>query len=61
MRKCTVHVSVWFDDLKAENTDDAREAIKQALVGMHDHCTTELSAALEAIGASDVHMTTVVF
>jgi hypothetical protein len=61
MRKCTVHVNVWFDDMMAENTEDAHEAIKQALVSMHEHCVGELSAALESIGARDVHLETVVF
>ena len=61
MRKLTVHVNVWFDDLAAESTDDARDAVKLALVGMHDHCQNELTTALESIGAKDIRMQTVVF
>lgn len=61
MRKLTVHVNVWFDDMAAESSDDARDAVKQALVGMHDHCRGELAEALEAIGAKDVRVETLVF
>jgi hypothetical protein len=61
MRKLTVHLNVWFDDLAAESTDDARDAVKLALVGMHDHCHSELTTALHDIGAKDVRMETVVF
>ena len=61
MRKLTVHLNIWFDDLAAENTDDAREAVKLALVSMHDHCNSELTSALESIGAKDVRMDTVIF
>ena len=61
MRKLTVHLNIWFDDLAAESTDDARDAVKQALVGMQDHCQSELSIALEAIGAKEVRLQTVVF
>jgi hypothetical protein len=49
------------DDLAAENTDDARDAVKLALVSMHDHCRDELSIALNDIGAKDVRLETVVF
>jgi len=61
VRKCTVHVNVWFDDMMAENIDDARDAIKQVVFDMHEHCVSELSAALESIGAKDVRVQTVVF
>jgi len=61
MRKLTVHVNLWFDDLAAESTDDARDAVKQAIFAMHDHCRGEFVDALEAIGAKDVRMETVVF
>ena len=61
MRKLTVHLSIWFDDMAAESTDDAVEAVKQSLASMHDHCRLELSDALEAIGAKDVKIQTVVF
>ena len=61
MRKVTVHLNVWFDDLHAESTDDAADAIKQALCQMHDHCTGELADALATIGARDVRLETVVF
>ena len=61
MRKLTVHLNIWFDDLAAESTDDARDAVKQALVSMHDHCNAELAAALNDIGAQDVRLETVVF
>lgn len=61
MRKLTVHLNIWFDDLAAESTDDARDAVKAALIGMHDHCNTELTTALESIGAKDIRMDTVVF
>ncbi len=61
MRKLTVHLNIWFDDMAAESTDDARDAVKQALAGMHEHCTGELTDALAAIGAKDVRLETVVF
>jgi len=61
MRKLTVHLSIWFDDMAAESTDDASEAVKQALVSMDSHCHGELEAALESIGAKDVKIQTVVF
>lgn len=61
MRKLTVHLNVWFDDMAAESTDDARDAVKQALVGMHEHCRSELADALEAVGAKDVRLETLVF
>ncbi len=61
MRKLTAHVIVWFDDMAAESSDDARDAVKQALVGMHPHCQAEITDALEAIGAKDVRLETVVF
>jgi hypothetical protein len=61
MRKLTVHLSIWFDDIAAESTDDAADAVKQALIGMHDHCTSEFTDALVSIGAKDVRLETVVF
>jgi len=61
VRKLTVHLNIWFDDLAAENTDDARDAVKLALVGMEDHCQNELAIALESIGAKEVRLQTVVF
>jgi hypothetical protein len=61
VRKLTVHLNIWFDDLAAESTDDARDAVKLALVSMHEHCQGELSTALESIGAKDVRLETVVF
>jgi hypothetical protein len=61
MRKLTVHLNIWFDDLAAESTDDARDAVKLALVSMHDHCKSELATALHDIGAKDVRLETVVF
>ena len=61
MRKLTVHLNIWFDDIGAENTDDARDAVKLALVSMHDHCRGELATALHDIGAKDVRLETVVF
>jgi hypothetical protein len=61
VRKLTVHLNIWFDDIAAESTDDARDAVKQALVSMHDHCRGELATALNDIGAKDVRLETVVF
>lgn len=61
MRKLTVHLSIWFDDMMAESTDDAADAVKESLSRMHDHCQSELSDALELIGAKDVRLETVVF
>lgn len=61
MRKITVHLHIWFDDMMAESTDDARDAVKQALVTLHDHCRDEMTCALEAIGARDVRLETVVY
>ncbi|OZB37539.1 MAG: hypothetical protein B7X50_12395 [Alishewanella sp. 34-51-39] len=61
MRKLTVHLNIWFDDVAAESTDDARDAVRQALVQMHEHCTDEVTLALESIGAKDVRLDTVVF
>ena len=61
MRKLTVHLNIWFDDMAAESADDARDAVKQALVAMHDECENEVAEALREIGAKDVRMETVVF
>lgn len=61
MRKLTVHLHLWFDDMKAENTGDAREAVESAVVSMRDHCQAELANALESVGATDLKMETVVF
>ena len=61
MRKLTVHLNIWFDDMAAETTDDARDAVKQALVAMHAECQSQIAEALHEIGAKDVHMSTVVF
>jgi hypothetical protein len=61
MRKLTVHLHIWFNDLAAESTDAASEAVKQALVEMHGHCKDELTLALESVGAKDVRLETVVF
>jgi hypothetical protein len=61
VRKLTVHLNIWFDDIAAESTDDARDAVKLALISMHDHCHGELSTALESIGAKEVRLQTVVF
>lgn len=61
MRKLTVHVHLTFNDMAAEDTDAAAEAVKSALVTMHQSCQSEFAAALESIGATDVEMKTVVF
>lgn len=61
MRKLTVHLHLWFEDIAAESTDDARDAVKQALHEMHDHCQAQLADALAAIGAKDARLETVVF
>lgn len=61
MRQLTVHVHLRFNDLRAESTDDARDAVKQALVSMEAECHREMEAALEAICATDVTLETVVF
>lgn len=59
MRKVTVHLNVWFNDMAAASVDDAMDAIKQALVEMQDKYQSELADALEAIGASDVKISMV--
>jgi hypothetical protein len=61
VRKLTVSLNIRFDDMAAESTDDASDAVKAALVSMHDHCTSELTTALEAIGAKDVRLDMVVY
>lgn len=61
MRKITVHINVLFDDMAAESTDDALDAVKAALASMEDHCHYELIDALELIGANNVKISTVVF
>lgn len=61
MRKLTVHLHIWFDDMAAESTEAAGEAIEQALFEMRAHCTEEITLALESIGAKDVRLETVVF
>lgn len=61
MRKLTVHLHIWFDDMDAESTEAASEAVKQALFDLRGHCNEELTLALESIGAKDVWMETVVF
>lgn len=61
MRTLTVHLNIWFDDIAAESTDAANDAVKQALAQMYDHCRGELEAALESIGAKDVRIAPVVF
>ena len=59
MRKITVHLNVWFNDMAAESTDDAMDAIRQALVAMQDKYQAELADALQAVGASDVKVSMV--
>jgi hypothetical protein len=61
MRRLTVHLHLWFSDIAAENHDDAADAVKQALVEMHDHCQAQLAEALAEIGATDVKLETIVF
>lgn len=61
MRKLTVHLHIWFQDVAAASTDDASDAIKQALFELRDRHQEEFEAALEAIGASSVSVETVVF
>lgn len=61
LRQLTVHLHLRFNDLRAESADDARDAVKQALVAMEQDCHREMEAALEAIGATDVTLETVVF
>lgn len=56
MRQVTVRLVIRFDDLLAESGDDALEAIKQAIVQMHDHCQAEFEQALAQIGARDVKL-----
>lgn len=61
MRRITVHLHLWFEDVAAESGDEASAAVKQALHEMHDHCQAELADALAAIGARDVKLETIVF
>lgn len=61
MRRVTVHLHLWFEDIAVESGDDARDAVKQELHKMHDHCQEQLADALAAIGATDVKLETVVF
>lgn len=61
MRKLTVHLHLWFDDMRAENTDAAREAVESAVVSLKDTCQDELTSALESIGADKVKMEVIVY
>lgn len=56
MRHITVRLVIRFDDMLAEGTDDALDAIRQTIVQMHDHCEGEFQQALEQIGARDIHL-----
>lgn len=61
MRKLSVHLRIHFDDMMAEDSDAAFDAVKQALMEMHDQCESKLADALEAIGARDVRIEMVVY
>lgn len=61
MRKLSVHLRIHFDDIIAEDSDAASDAVKQALMEMHDQCESKLSDALESIGARDVRIEMVVY
>lgn len=61
MRRVTVHLHLWFEDIAAESGDDAAACVKQALHEMHDHCQAHLAEALAEIGATDVKLETIVY
>lgn len=61
VRKLTVHLHLTFEDMAAESTADAADAVKQALHEMHEHCQSQLADALESIGARDVKLETIVY
>ena len=61
MRKLTVALHIHFNDLHAENTDDAAAAVKSALCEMEAECHGKLGDALESIGARDVKIDMVVY
>lgn len=53
-RKVTVQVSVWFEDMEMESTDDALHIIKGVMVTTGEHCQQEIKQALKDAGARDV-------
>ena len=61
MRKLTVSMHISFNDLDAENTDDARDAVKQAMVEMQADCHNQIAEALESVGARAVKIDMVVY
>jgi hypothetical protein len=54
-----MHIS--FNDLDAENTDDARDAVKLAMVEMQADCHNQIAEALESVGARAVKIDMVVY
>lgn len=53
-RKVTVQVSVWFEDMMMESTDEAIDLVKSVLSTHGDHCKAEIEQALKDAGARDV-------
>lgn len=61
MRKLTVHLDIRFEDMMAESTDDAMDAVRQVMCEMRTHCDEQLTEALVAVGARDVKIGMVVY
>jgi len=61
VRKLTVAMHIHFNDLEAENTTDAAEAVKSAVCEMQAECHSQIADALESVGARDVKIDMVVY
>ena len=60
-RKVTVNVTVHFEDMAMESTDDALDIIRGVLVTAGEDCRAEIEQALTDAGASNVSVSMVAY
>ncbi len=53
-RKVTVSVTIAFEDMAMESTDDALDIVRGVMVTAGEACRTEIEQALRDAGASNV-------
>lgn len=53
-RKVTVQVSIWFEDMQMESTEEAMDIIRGVMVTHGQSCEAEIKQALSDAGAQDV-------
>ena len=60
-RKVTVNVTVHFEDMAMETTDDALDIIRSVMTTAGDDCRAEIEQALADAGASNVSVSMVAY